>query len=200
MRSLTRPRLSATIRLSPRQRPPPRPNLLRRQPTASPAARAGGHGALATANRQTDFAKAKTARRKPGGFYLCASSRTRRPLPRGDRCLDAGWIDLLVEIGVQLVAIKLAFPPRHHHAGDAVAAKVRQRAAFAHELVDAKDDCHARNQAWIDHGKRRRQRDEAGPGNAGRPLRGQHGDQKDRDLLSETEIETERLRDEQGRE
>src|SRR4030081_2169993 len=110
MRCLTRPRLSATIRLSHRQRPPPRPNLLRRQPTASPAARDGGHGALATANSKSEFGYEKP----PGetGRFLFA-----RPLTRGDGGLQIRRIDGPVEIGVQPVLVKFALPPRHKHGG-----------------------------------------------------------------------------------
>src|SRR5712671_4499064 len=42
--------------------------------------------------------------------------------------------------GVQLVGVKLAFPAADHDGGDAVADQVGQRAAFAHELVDAEQD------------------------------------------------------------
>ena len=41
---------------------------------------------------------------------------------------------------MQLVDIELAFPAADHHGGDAVADEIGQRAAFAHELVDAEDD------------------------------------------------------------
>ncbi len=157
------------------------------------ARRAGGRGASAAASK--DPTKKKTARRKPGGFLFGSS----RALSRRNRSLHVGRIDLPVQAGLQLVVIEFAFPPRHHHAGDAVAAQIGQRAALAHELVDAENDGHARHQPRIDHGERRGQRDEAGPGNAGRSLRGQHRDQQDGDLLAEGEIEAERLRDEQGR-
>src|SRR5262249_46741876 len=39
--------------------------------------------------------------------------------------------------GVQLVSVKLALPAADHDGGDAVADEVGERAAFAHELVDA---------------------------------------------------------------
>ena len=143
----------------------------------------------------------RTEKEKPPGatgrFFYCVSGSIANP--RRERGLHVGRIDLLVQIGVQLVVIEFAFPPRHHHAGDAVAAQIGQRAALAHELVDAENDGHARHQPRIDHGKRRRQRDEARAGDAGRALRGQHRDQQDGELLAEGEIEAERLRDEQGR-
>ena len=164
-------------------------------------------------DRQPDQVTTCASAEKPGaGFRRSDRTKTERQsasteislksrsetLYRRDRRLHVGRIDLLVEIGQQPLVIEFPFPPRHHHAGDAIAAKVGQRAAFAHELVDAQNDRHARNQARIDDGQRRRQRDEARARDAGCSLRGQHRDQQDGDLLSEGEIETERLRDEQG--
>src|ERR1700682_1891566 len=92
---------------------------------------------------------------KPGGFYFAKSgiglpaasiimassadiglqraSLTARwwfhaELGRRDGRLHVRWIDLLVEIGVQLLPIEFTFPPRHEHRGDAVAGNVGERA------------------------------------------------------------------------
>ena len=148
----------------------------RRRPQRSdarPARRAGGRGASAAASKRSN------QNRKPPGQNRAVFStlrsrpaRSSRSYPVVMRRLHVGRIDLLVEVGLQLVVIELAFPPRHHHAGDAVAAEIGQRAALAHELVDAENDRHARHQPRIDHGERRGQRDEARAGDAAtRPSR-----------------------------
>ena len=98
---------------------------------------------------------------------------------------------------MQLLLVEFALPPRDHHARDTIAAKIRQRATFAHELVDAQNDGHAGHQTRINNCQRRRKGDEARSGNAGGTFRGQHRDKQDGYLLAEGKIETKRLRDEQ---
>src|SRR5271169_3359258 len=96
---------------------PPRPSPRLRQ-ASSPAAPDGGRGALATVNRRAEFVRRKTARQNRAVFCWLELLN----LARRDGRFHVGRVDLLAEIGLQLVAIELPFPPQHHHAGDAVAA------------------------------------------------------------------------------
>ena len=76
--------------------------------------------------------------------------------------LDVGRINVAVERDAQFVAVKLTLPPGHDDASDAIAAQVYQRAAFAHELVDAENDGHARHELGSDGSQRTGERDEPG--------------------------------------
>src|ERR1700733_13515449 len=120
MPSLRRQRRSGKAnpsRIVSRNRPLPRPSPHRTQPaTPNPAAPDGGRGASATANRQAGFAKRKTARQNRAVFD--SESPTRRLSRRYSR-LQIRWIDGLVEISVQLVAVEFALPPGNEHRGDA---------------------------------------------------------------------------------
>src|ERR1700679_3475982 len=138
MPSLRRQGLSGKAspsRIVSRNRPLPRPSRLRRQPaTPSPAAPDGGRGASATANRRSGFAKRKNARQNRAVFD------SESLLSRRHSRLQIRWIDGLVEIGVQLVAVEFALPPGNEHRGDAVAGDVGERTNLAHELVHRKYD------------------------------------------------------------
>src|SRR5580704_13219588 len=83
---------------------------------------------------------------------------------RRHRGLDAARIDLAVQPRIELVAVELALPPGDDDAGDAIAGDVGERAAFAHELVDAEHDRHAGNQLRPYRGERGGERDKAGAG------------------------------------
>ena len=87
---------------------------------------------------------------------------------------------------VELGDVELTLPAADHHAGDAVADEVGQRAALGHELVDAEHQGHGgdRHRAVRDRRQRRRQGDEARAGDARGALRGQHRDQDDRRVLA----------------
>ena len=100
---------------------------------------------------------------------------------------------------MQLVGVELAFPAADHHGGDAVADEIGQRAAFAHELVDAEDDGDRLDRDIRHDGERGGERDEAGAGDAGRALRRQHGDHQNAHLLAERDRRVGGLRQEQRR-
>jgi len=100
---------------------------------------------------------------------------------------------------MQLDVIEFALPPRHKHRGNTVAGNVGERANLAHELVDRKHYRHARHQSRINHGERRRERNEACAGDPAGALRRQHGDDHDGQLLAKCQVDAERLRDEQRR-
>src|SRR5947208_14716004 len=114
-------------------------------------------------------------------------------LTRREGRLHVRRIDLLVEIGMQLLLVEFALPPRDHHARDTIAAKIRQRATFAHELVDAQNDGHAGHQTRINTSQRTREGAESRSGNAGGRLRGQHRAKQDGYFLAERQIKTNRF-------
>ncbi|GCC46640.1 hypothetical protein chiPu_0030770, partial [Chiloscyllium punctatum] len=100
---------------------------------------------------------------------------------------------------VQRVLVELAFGKADHDTGDAVADQVGQCAALAHELVDADQDGDRLNRN-IGHDRQRRgERDEAGAGDAGRALRGDHGDAENAELLPNRQMGVGGLRQEQRR-
>src|SRR5215217_7184321 len=78
-----------------------------------------------------------------------------------DRYFDVRWIDISTQCRGELVAVELAFPPSHHDRGHTIAGEIHKGSAFAHELVDAEQDGHARHQRWVNGRQRRRERDEA---------------------------------------
>ena len=125
---------------------------------------------------------------KPGGFLT--SLRDPRFDANANSVVTAVSMSVgstcLLRLASQTAAIELAFPPRHDDTGDAVAAKIGQRAALAHELVDAKHDRHARHETRIDHGERCRESDKACAGDTRSAFRGEHRNQEDRDLLRQT--------------
>src|SRR3974390_123869 len=98
---------------------------------------------------ETTFSNATERKNVPGAtmgarrkFY----GNTQRRLVGSSRDRSRG--QLLVAAAhrlIELLAVQLAFPPRHDDRGDAVAADVGQRAAFAHELVDREHDGHSRH-------------------------------------------------------
>jgi hypothetical protein len=80
--------------------------------------------------------------------------------------LDVGRINVAIEPSAQFIAVKLALPPGHDDASNAIAAQIRQRTAFAHELVDAEDDRHPGHKLGPDGSERTGERDETGAGDA----------------------------------
>src|ERR1700687_1193886 len=76
--------------------------------------------------------------------------------------LDVGRINVAIERNAQFLAVKLALPPGHDDASNAIAAQVYQRAAFAHEFVDAENDGHAGHKLGSDGSERTGERDEPG--------------------------------------
>jgi len=119
--------------------------------------------------------------------------------------VGAGGDQYFVQIGnagrtaqfaLQRFAIELVLPTRHHDRGDTVADEVGERARFAHETVDAQDQCEASDRYRWHHGQRRRQRDEAGAGDAGGALGGEHGHCQQGDFLRQCQVDVKRLGDE----
>src|SRR5580698_9870312 len=106
----SRPRLATA---TPNRGLPPkhRPNLLPTWRRTHPVARAGGHGASAVANRPSAKTETSFNEKPPGENRAVLILEISRPdaLARGDRGLDIGRIDLLVEIGFQPTAIEFAF-------------------------------------------------------------------------------------------
>src|SRR4051794_10113574 len=89
-----------------------------------------------------------------------------------DRHFDVSWIDISTQCRRELVTIELALPPRHHDRGHTIAGEIHERAALAHELVDAEEYGHARHQCWVDGRQRCRKRDEARARDAACPFGG----------------------------
>src|SRR5215212_4336428 len=112
-----------------------------------------------------------------------------------DRYFDVRWIDVSAQPSVELVAVELAFPPRHHDRGHAIAGEVHECPAFTHELVNAEKDGHPWHERRIDGRQRCRERNEARTRDAARALRGQEGDQQNGPLLAPGQIEAHSLRD-----
>src|SRR6266566_2806406 len=87
-------------------------------------------------------------RRGTGGFGRCASPSA---MDYGSSALRGRSFHLLADDQrvrhglVQLVGVELTLPAADHHAGDAVADEVGERAAFAHEFVDAEQECKRRD-------------------------------------------------------
>src|SRR3954452_16466727 len=99
-------------------------------------------------------------------FHLPSTVLSSKPSGFRDSSLEVRRINVAIERNAQLLAVKFALPPRHHDAGNAIAAEIRKGAAFAHELVDAEHDRHARKQLRPDCGERTCECDEARAGNA----------------------------------
>src|SRR3954447_26185123 len=87
-------------------------------------------------------------------------------LARRNSDFDVSRINVAIEPCAQFVAVEFALPPGHDDASNAIAAQVRQRPAFAHELIDAEHDGHAGHKLGSDGGKRTGERDEPGAGDA----------------------------------
>ena len=100
---------------------------------------------------------------------------------------------------MQRLDVELALPAADDDGGDAVADQVGQRAAFAHELVDAENDGDRLHRDVGHDRKRRGKRDEARAGDAGGALRRDHGDHQDAELLADGERRVGGLRQEQRR-
>src|SRR5690348_6761605 len=67
---------------------------------------------------------------------------------------------------VQLLRVELALPAADDDGGDAIADEVGERAALTHELVDTDEDGERLDGNVGDDGKRRREGDETGAGDA----------------------------------
>src|SRR5882672_9771604 len=80
-------------------------------------------------------------------------------------------LPILTEIVLQLLAVELAFPPRYHQGGHAVADHVDHGAEHAHEAVDAQDQRHPGHGNRRDHHERAHQGDERSPLHSARTLR-----------------------------
>lgn len=113
--------------------------------------------------------------------------------------LDVARINLALECDAKLPPVEFTFPPSHHHACHAIAAEIRPRPGFAHELVDPEHDRHAWKQFRPDRSERPRESNESRPGDARGSLRCQHGNDQNRQLLPEGQIDIHRLRDEKRR-
>jgi len=99
----------------------------------------------AAASRSDPFKTNRPA--KPGGFL--SPQVDRQPVVTAS---PRRSIDLLVEIANSLSWSSSPLPPRHHHAGNAIAAKVGERPAFVMNLVDAEHDGHAGTRRGFDDG------------------------------------------------
>src|SRR5450830_537540 len=109
-----------------------------------------------------------------------------------------GRVGGMGQLAVQLVHVQFFFPFRHDDGGHAVADEVGQRAAFAHEAVDAQDQRHAGHGNRRHHGQGGGQGDEAGAGDAGSTFRRQHRHAQDGQFLHQGQFRVGCLGNEQG--